>query len=139
MHVQQQCQDTPDFTVFNLWPRNSPDLDAVDYEIWAVMQRRVYQKQVHSVDELKRRLIDVCSAVLNSRFLTRLLTSDKEDFERVSVLKEDTLSTASELTMLILSISVIVSVTCLTVAFLITKSRQQRWQIHSRSFYKLVY
>ena len=31
----------------------------VDYEIWAVMQHRVYHRQIHSVDELKRRLIDV--------------------------------------------------------------------------------
>jgi len=37
-------------------------------------------------------------SVLNSRFLTRLLISVKEDFERVSMLKEDTLSTACELT-----------------------------------------
>ena len=37
--------------------------------------------------------------------LTRLLTSCEEDFERVFVLKEDTPSTACELTMLILSIS----------------------------------
>jgi len=42
--------------------------------------------------------------VLNSRFLTRLLTSGEEDIERVSMLKEDILSTACELTMLILSI-----------------------------------
>ena len=51
-------------------------------------------------------------AVLNSRFLTRLLTSGKEDFEHVSVLKEDILSTACELTMLILSVSVIFSAIC---------------------------
>jgi len=31
------------------------------------------------------------SAILNSQFLMRLLTSGEEDFERVSVLKEDTL------------------------------------------------
>ena len=55
-------------------------------------------------------------AVLNSRFLTRLLTSGKEDIERVSVLKEDISSTACELTMLILSISVTFNVTCLTVS-----------------------
>jgi len=42
-------------------------------------------------------------AVLNSRFLTRLLTSGEEDIERVSVLKEDISSTACELTVLILS------------------------------------
>ena len=45
-------------------------------------------------------------AVLNSRILTRLLTSGEEDFERVSVLREDISSTAYELTMLTLSIYV---------------------------------
>ena len=64
-------------------------------------------------------------AVLNSQFLTRLLTSGEEDFERVFTLKEDISSTACELTMLILSISVTLSVICLTVASLITKSYQQ--------------
>ena len=52
------------------------------------------------------------SAVLNSRFLTRLLTSGEEDIELVSMLKEDTTSTACELAMLILSISVTFHVTC---------------------------
>jgi len=78
-------------------------------------------------------------AVLNRRFLTRLLTSDEEDIERVSMLKEDISSTACELTMLILTISVTFHVTCLTVASLITKSCQQRWPIHSCSFYKVVH
>ena len=41
-----------------MWPPNSPALCPVDYEIWAVMQRRVYHRQIHSVDELKDRLID---------------------------------------------------------------------------------
>jgi len=55
-------------------------------------------------------------AVLNSRFLTRLLTNREEDIERVSMLKEDISSTAFELTLLILSISVTFNVTnCLTV------------------------
>jgi len=45
-------------------------------------------------------------AVLNSPLLTRLLTSGKEDIERVSMLKEDISSTACELTKLILSTSV---------------------------------
>jgi len=54
-------------------------------------------------------------AVLNSRLLTRLLTSGKEGIERVSTLKEDILSTACELTMLILSISFTFNVTFLTV------------------------
>jgi len=79
------------------------------------------------------------SAVLNSPFLMRLLTSGEEDIKHVSMLKDDTSSTACELTMLILSISVTLNVTCLTVASLITKSCQQRWQIHSCSFYKVVH
>jgi len=54
------------------------------------------------------------NAVLNSRFLTKLLTNGEEDIERVSMLK-DISSTACELTMLILSISVTFNVTCLTV------------------------
>ena len=78
-------------------------------------------------------------AVLNSRFLTRLLTSGKEDFERVSMLKEDISSAACEVTMLILSIYVSFNVTCLTVTSFITKSYQQRWPIHSCSFYKVVH
>jgi len=53
-------------------------------------------------------------AVLNGRFLTRLLTSGEEDIKHVSMLKEDISSTACELTKL--------NVTCLTVASLITKS-----------------
>jgi len=78
-------------------------------------------------------------AVLNSRFLTRLLTSGEEDIEHVSMLKEDISSTACELTMLILSTSVTFDVTCLTVTSLITKLCLQRWVIHSCSFYKVVH
>jgi len=78
-------------------------------------------------------------AVLNGRFLMRLLTSGQEDIERVSMLKEDISSTACKLTMLILFISVTFNVTCLTVASLITKSCQQRWPIHCCSFYKVVH
>jgi len=57
--VELLRQETPNFIASNLWPPNSPDLSPVDYEIWAVMQHRVYHRQIHSVHELKRRLIDV--------------------------------------------------------------------------------
>jgi len=60
-------------------------------------------------------------AVLNSRFLTRLLISGEEYIERVSMLKEDISTTACELTMLILLFSVTFNVTCLTVTSLIAK------------------
>jgi len=60
-------------------------------------------------------------AVLNSLFLVRLMTSDEEDIERMSMLKENISSTACELTMLILFISVTFNATCLTVTSLIRK------------------
>jgi len=40
----------------------------VDYEISAVMQRRVYQRQMHSVEEFKQQLIDVCCGLEQSIF-----------------------------------------------------------------------
>jgi len=49
----------PGFISPDLWPPSSPDLNPVDYEIWAVMQRRVYQRKIHTVDELNQRLIEV--------------------------------------------------------------------------------
>ena len=56
--VELLRQETPNFLAPNLWPLNSRDLSPVDYEIWAVMQHRAH-RQIHSVDELKRQLIDV--------------------------------------------------------------------------------
>jgi len=116
-----------------LWPPNSPDLSSVDYKIWAVMQHRVYHRQIHSVDELIWRLIDVWCGLEQSIFDEAIDQSDEEDIKRVSMLKEDILSTACELTVLILSIFVTFNVICLTVTSLITKSCQQRWPIHSCS------
>jgi len=36
--------ETSQFIGPDLWPRNSPDLNPVDYKLWGVMQERVYQK-----------------------------------------------------------------------------------------------
>jgi len=52
-------QATPAFIPPDLWPPNSPDLNPVDYKIWGVVQERVYQSRVHSIDELKQRLLHV--------------------------------------------------------------------------------
>ena len=69
-------------------------------------------------------------AILNSQYLTRLLTSGEEDIECVSVLK-DISSRACELAM-ILSISVTVNATCLTVTSLITKSCNNKCTKHTQ-------
>jgi len=57
--VELLRQETPNFLASNLWPPNRLNLSPVDYEFWTVMQHRVYHRQIHSVDKLKRRLIDV--------------------------------------------------------------------------------
>jgi len=57
--VEDLRRETPDFISPDLWPPNSPDLNPVDYAIWAVMQRRVHQTKIHTIDELNQRLIEV--------------------------------------------------------------------------------
>jgi len=41
----------------DLWPPNSPDVNAVDYKNWRAMQQRWYETRVDDVEELKRRLV----------------------------------------------------------------------------------
>jgi len=101
------------------------------------MQRRVYQKKIHSVDELKQRLIDVWCGLEQSIFWqgywpVARKTSSVCPCQR-RTLQVQLCRPTYELTVLILSISVIFNVTCLTVA-----SCQQRWPVHSCSFYKVV-
>jgi len=57
--LQLLRRETMDFISPDLWSPNSPDLNPVDYEIWAVMQRHVYKTKIHTIDELKQRLIEV--------------------------------------------------------------------------------
>jgi len=44
------CQETSDFILPDLWHPNSSDVNPVDYKIWVIMQRRVYQTEIRSVD-----------------------------------------------------------------------------------------
>ena len=57
--VELLQRETADFISLKLWPSNSPDLNPVDYKIWGIMRKRVYEMQIHNVDKLKRRLVDV--------------------------------------------------------------------------------
>jgi len=54
-------QRETDFTLPDLWPHNIPDLNAVDYLVWGVIEQHAYQNKVNTVDELKERLIAVWS------------------------------------------------------------------------------
>ena len=48
--------ETPDFIPPNLWPPNSPNLNPVDYNIWGILQKRVYKSSSKYVKELRRRI-----------------------------------------------------------------------------------
>ena len=111
--VELQRLETPNFLAPNLRPPNSPDLCPVDYKIWSVMQHRVNHRHIHSVDDVKWRLIDVWRA-LEQSILDEATDQWWERHQTRVHAKDDTSSTACELTMLILSISVTLNVTCLT-------------------------
>ena len=52
-------QSTPAFIPPDLWPPNNTDLNPVDYKICGDIQQRMHQSQLHSIDELKKRLLEV--------------------------------------------------------------------------------
>jgi len=55
-------RETLEFIPPEMWPPNSPDLNPVDYIIWAfwgMLQERVYRSQIHDMKELKERLLRV--------------------------------------------------------------------------------
>ena len=56
-------RETTDFISPDQWPPNSPDMNPVDYKIWAVMQKRVYEKRVNDVGELCQRLLSVWHSI----------------------------------------------------------------------------
>jgi len=41
----------------SLWQANSPDLNAVDYRVWGMLQRRAYRVPILNMDELRKRLV----------------------------------------------------------------------------------
>jgi len=59
--VEFLSRNTRDFISPLLWPPNSPDRPkSMDYEVWGVLQQRVYGSRIRDVDHLKQRLIEEC-------------------------------------------------------------------------------
>ena len=56
--VEFLSRNTSDFISLLLWPPNSPDLNPVHYEVWGVLQQRVYCSGIRDIDHLKQRLIE---------------------------------------------------------------------------------
>jgi len=38
-------RETPVFISPDVWPSNSPDLNPVDYKVWATREQRLYQRR----------------------------------------------------------------------------------------------
>ena len=55
--VELLSSATPDFIPPTLWPPNSPDLNAVDYKIWSIMEERVYRSKVRDVEDQRGRIL----------------------------------------------------------------------------------
>ena len=52
--VQLLQQRTPEFIWPGLWLSNCPDLNPVDYQIYGLMQERVYKTPVRDKSDLKQ-------------------------------------------------------------------------------------
>src|SRR6218665_3818250 len=48
----------PDLISSTLWPRNSLDLNPVDYSFWSLLLEKVYRSTIANVSELDMRLIN---------------------------------------------------------------------------------
>lgn len=64
--VQFLKRETPAFISPDLWPPNSPDLNPVDYKIWATMQQRVYKTKINDINELRERLSTAWNSIEQS-------------------------------------------------------------------------
>ena len=53
----------PDFIGLDLRLQNSPDLKLVDYKFWGVMQQRMHECHMNSVNELKLHSIEVWNSL----------------------------------------------------------------------------
>ena len=74
------------------WTLNSPDLNPVDYEMWGMLQQRVYHRRIRDVDHLKQRLIEEWRCLTRTS-LTEQFDSGVFDYACVSVQMAATLST----------------------------------------------
>jgi len=46
----------PNFIEPSVWPRNSPDLNPVDYAVWGALQQSVYRIPISNLEDLKNRV-----------------------------------------------------------------------------------
>ena len=86
-HLRMYKTLCPTFVIrLNLWPPNSPDVNPVDYQIWSMMQDRLYQMLLWDATNMKQHLIDTALWAM-------LLMNGRGDFMPVWMKREDILNT----------------------------------------------
>nr|AEO90418.1 putative MhmaT1 transposase [Misgolas hubbardi] len=54
--------NVPDFITPSDWPSSSPDLNPLDYKLWAILESKVCRKRHPNIDSLKRSLVRAAAA-----------------------------------------------------------------------------
>ena len=87
-------RNTPDFISPLPWPPNNPDLNPVYYEVWGVLQQRVYHTIARFVTSTTWNSVSSRSGVASTRTsLTEQFDSVVFDYAHVSLQTAATLST----------------------------------------------
>ena len=77
----------------HIWRPSSPDINPVDYAIWGALQQRVYhQRQVKTVEELKRVIVTEWQK-LSQRFIDNSINEWHRVLKLLSRMSADTSST----------------------------------------------
>jgi len=92
--VEMLRRETPAFISRAAWPPNSSDLNSVDYQVWGVMQDKVYKTRIRDVEHLKARLLEewarLDQSIINSAVnewrsrLRACVLADGGHFEHIS-------------------------------------------------------
>jgi len=72
----------------DLWPPNNPDIKPVDYNVWDVMQHRIYQTKDKDLDHLKCRPIDVWASAHATLRQPELVADLKQDSSGVATMEQ---------------------------------------------------
>jgi len=56
-------RNVPAFISTKDWPSGSPDLNPLDYKLWAVLEDMACQKHYNNLDSLKRSLVEAAAEI----------------------------------------------------------------------------
>ena len=57
MVIEYLEKKVPELLPPDFWPPSSPDLNPLDYGLWSILKKDVYSVKIHSMDQLKQRIL----------------------------------------------------------------------------------